>query len=225
MQINEIFASIDGEGTRTGYLTTFIRSFACNLKCSYCDTLYAVDPQTEEDKKNAFKTMSIDEIVEECDKRGNKRITFTGGEPLIQKDAVELINALTNKGYEVNIETNGAVDLLPFIDTLENQHKVIFTMDWKSPSSLMRERMIKSNLSLLGENDVLKFVVGTQADLQDMLDIVSNNDLECSIFVSPVYGAIEGKDIVKFMYEHNLQNVRVQIQLHKYFWPPQMRGV
>ena len=85
--------------------------------------------------------------------------------------------------------------------------------------------MIKSNLSLLEEKDVLKFVVGTEKDLQDMLDIVTNNKLECSIFVSPVYRAIEGKDIVKFMQEHNLQNVRVQVQLHKYFWEPTMRGV
>ena len=98
-------------------------------------------------------------------------------------------------------------------------------MDWKSPSSLMRDRMIHSNLALLKKKDVLKFVVGTDEDLYDMLNIVTSNNLVCEIFVSPIYGEIEGKDIVEFMKKHNLQNVRVQIQLHKYFWPPEMRGV
>lgn len=225
MQINEIFSSIDGEGIRTGYLVTFIRTFACNLLCSYCDTLYAVKPETEEDKLKAYTIMSVNDVVNKCKEYGNHRITFTGGEPLIQKDANELINALTSQGFEVNIETNGAVELESHIDKWEHNENIILTMDWKSPSSGMRNRMIESNLELLNNRDVLKFVVGSEEDLQDMLNVIITHDLCCNIFVSPVFGNIEGKDIVKFMQEHNLQNVRVQIQLHKYFWPPEMRGV
>lgn len=225
MNINEIFSSIDGEGIRTGHLTTFIRSFGCNLLCSYCDTLYAVKPQNEEDKSKAFKAMTIKEIVSKCRELKNRRITFTGGEPLIQLDADELINSLTEANFEVNIETNGAVELESHINNWINNDRIIITMDWKSPSSRMRDKMIESNLELLNNKDVLKFVVGSQEDLQDMLNIISTHELDCNIFVSPVFGNIEGKDIVKFMQKHDLQNVRVQIQLHKYFWPPEMRGV
>lgn len=224
MQINEIFSSIDGEGIRTGYLTTFIRSQFCSLHCSYCDTAYSLSAEDQNGNKQ-YTDMSVEEIIEKCDRLGNKRITFTGGEPLIQKDADELINELTSRGYEVNIETNGAVDLNSHLENWNNPEKVIITMDWKSPSSGMNGRMIPSNLSYLMESDVLKFVVGTQEDLDDMLQVVTANDLVCHIFVSPIYGQIEGKDIVEFMKKHDLQNVRVQVQLHKYFWPPQMRGV
>ena len=98
-------------------------------------------------------------------------------------------------------------------------------MDWKSPSSAMRERMITSNLELLNNRDVLKFVVGTEHDLQDMLEVINSHELSCHIFVSPVFGEIEGSKIVEYLKEHDLQNVRVQIQLHKVFWNPNERGV
>jgi 7-carboxy-7-deazaguanine synthase len=225
MLINEIFSSIEGEGIRTGYLATFIRTYGCNLLCSYCDTLYAVKPETEEDRKNAFIEMSVNEIVDKCKELGNTRITFTGGEPLIQKDADELINRLTEEGFEVNIETNGAEELEHHIDNWDNQERIIITMDWKSPSSAMRERMITSNLELLNNRDVLKFVVGTENDLQDMLEVINSHELSCHIFVSPVFGEIEGSKIVEYLKEHDLQNVRVQIQLHKVFWNPNERGV
>ena len=138
MLINEIFSSIDGEGIRTGFPVTFIRTYGCNLLCSYCDTLYAVDPQTEEDKQNAFTSMEIDEILEKCIELKNRKITFTGGEPLIQKDAPELVARLLEEGFEVNIETNGAVDLREFNDKLidvlsddELLNKMIYTLDYK----------------------------------------------------------------------------------------------
>lgn len=222
MQINEIFSSIDGEGIRTGYLVTFIRTFGCNLLCKYCDTLYSVKPQTEEDKQNAFKVMSVDEVIQKCDELGNRRITFTGGEPLIQKDAEELISKLTSLGYEVNIETNGAAKL----DKINHKYpNLIWTMDWKSPYSGMRDKMLESNLDYLTETDVLKFVVANIEDLNDMKQTITEHDLKCHIFVSPVYGQMEGKDIVEFMKVNNLQNVRVQVQLHKIWWDPSTRGV
>lgn len=225
MQINEIFSSIDGEGIRTGYLVTFIRTqFCIKPFCSYCDTKYSLYPYDENGNKQ-YKNMTVEEIIDKCVKLGNKRITITGGEPLIQLDIMDLINGLTSKGYEVNIETNGAIDLLPFIQLLENQHKIIFTMDWKCPYSNMRNKMIPHNLQLLDNKDVLKFVVGTQEDLEEMCNIVKYNKLDCNIFISPVFGKIEPKEIVEYIKLHNLQEVRVQLQLHKLIWEPDKRGV
>ena len=228
MQINEIFNSIDGEGIRTGYLVTFIRSQFCSLKCSYCDTAYSLEA-TDCNGNKLYTDMTVDEILAECAKLGNKRITFTGGEPLIQKDAKELISKLTLNDYEVNIETNGNIDLTPFKTLDVNmpiiQNKLIITMDWKSPSSGMRDKMLENNLKQLGNNDVLKFVVGSKEDLDDMKAIIESNSLKCEIFVSPIFGKIEPYEIVDYMKENNLQQVRMQLQLHKIIWNPEMRGV
>lgn len=221
MQINEIFNSIEGEGIRSGYLATFIRTQGCNLRCIYCDTKYSWD------ENNGFVDMSINEIIDKCRELGNRRITLTGGEPLLQQDAVKLVEDLTKEGFEVNIETNGAVDLKPLIknDDIE-RHNLIITMDWKSPSSLMRDQMIWSNLLLLQQQDVLKFVVGSHEDLMDMVQtLLATENVSYSVFVSPIFGQIEGREIVEFMKQYHLEKVRLQLQLHKYVWPPEMRGV
>lgn len=227
MLINEIFSSIDGEGIRTGFPVTFIRTYGCNLLCSYCDTLYAVDPQTEEDKQNAFTSMGIDEIVEKCKELKNRRITFTGGEPLIQKDAAYLVNKLLDEGFEVNIETNGAVNIEEFDVKIasKNLFNLIYTLDYKTASSGMEDKMILSNLEYIGTEDVLKFVVGSREDLDKMKEIVTNYDIEAEIFVSPVFGKIEPRELVEYVLENDLQNVRVQLQLHKIIWNPETRGV
>lgn len=226
MLINEIFSSIDGEGIRTGFLTTFIRTFGCNLRCNYCDTMYAVEDQMNLLGEKPFKEMSIGEIIVECQGLKNQRITLTGGEPLLQKDAEELVKALIKEGFEVNIETNGAIDIsnYAYMQNLD-MSKLIITMDWKSPYSGMNDKMIESNLEKLRVIDVLKFVVASKEDLDDMKCVITENDIWCNIFVSPVFGEIEGSDIVEYIKQNNLQNVRVQCQLHKIFWDPSKRGV
>ena len=155
--VNEIFGSIDGEGVRTGYLTTFIRLNGCNLRCSYCDTGYALKVQEP--------NMSLDEIMEKVHEIGFNRITLTGGEPLIHPNVKLLVENLAFGGYEVNIETNGAVALPEFTEL----PGVFVTMDWKCPSSGENKSMVKSNLAKLTMLDVLKFVVGTQEDLEEFL--------------------------------------------------------
>lgn len=225
MQINEIFSSIEGEGVRAGYLATFIRTQRCNLRCTYCDTKYSWGVKDNEGCLQ-YKEMTVDEIVKKCQEFNNKKITFTGGEPLLQKDAYDLLRELTDSGYEVNIETNGSINLSVFADNnCKNRDKIILTMDWKSPSSGAREEMLLSNLFCLNKNDVLKFVVGTKEDLDDMVNIIKDLPHQCNIFVSPIFGQIEPKDIVEYLKENNLQNVRMQLQLHKYIWPIEMRGV
>lgn len=213
--VSEIFSSIEGEGIRAGYPATFIRLFGCNLRCTYCDSMYACEG-TE------FIKMTIPEIMSIVRSMGNKRITLTGGEPLIHKNVKELILALIADDCEVNIETNGAVDIAPYVDMAD----VIITMDFKCTDSGMREKMIHNNLFHLRTKDVLKFVVGSRQDLLDMLSVVSAfKSLTAQVFVSPVFGKIEPVEIVNFIKEHKLQGVRLQLQLHKFIWEPQKRGV
>ena len=226
MLISEIFSSIEGEGIRTGYLATFIRAYGCNLRCKYCDSMYAVDETIDLFGNKNFKQMTVQDVINECKHIGNKKITFTGGEPLIQKDAKELIDRLLDEGFEVNIETNGAILIKDFIYFRNRDlSKLVITMDWKSPYSGMRDKMLEENLKELRPIDVLKFVVANKQDLDDMKKIIKSCDLYCNIFVSPVFGKIEPFEIVDYLKQNNLQNVRMQLQIHKLIWKPDMRGV
>ena len=216
MLVNEIFRSIEGEGIRAGFPAIFVRLFGCNLGCSYCDTKYSCSGADYFEK-------SVDEIVAECQKYSDvSRITLTGGEPLIHKDIRLLVFELLAKGYEINIETNGSVDIAPFV----NMDKVIITMDWKSPSSGMNELMNKGNLALLRPQDVLKFVVGSTADLFEMAKAMERFEIKAQPFISPVFGKISPQSIVAFMLTvPALKDCRLQIQLHKVVWDPTTRGV
>lgn len=212
MKISEIFLSIEGEGSRAGYLATFIRTHDCPLRCSYCDSNYAVEGDD-------FKIMSVEEILEDVRRLGSKRVTLTGGEPLIQKDAESLVTELAYAGYEVNIETCGAVDYIPYL----NMKNVFITADWKCKSSGMSDKMIRDQIHYLRDIDVLKFVVGSREDLDEMKEIIG--ETAAQIFVSPVFDKIEPREIVEYMQEFGLYDVRAQIQLHKVIWDPNARGV
>ena len=124
------------------------------------------------------------------------------------------------EGYEVNVETNGSIRLKNI-----NNSNLIYTMDYKSKFSGMEDRMIPSNIDILKEKDVLKFVVANKEDLDKMKEIIDIYKPKCSIFVSPVFGEIEPKEIVEYVLKHKLDNVRVQVQLHKIIWDPELRGV
>lgn len=211
MKVVEIFKSIDGEGIRVGYPVTFIRLAGCNLRCNYCDTKYSY-----EDEK--FTEMTPQEIYNQVYKLEGKRITLTGGEPLIHKDVKVLVDLLIQKGYEVNIETNGSVDITLFLD----KHTII-TMDYKCASSDMEDKMLLDNISKLRKQDVLKFVVSDDNDLDTVQRIYRNT--KATVYISPVFGRIEPKQIVEYMLEHNMENCRVQVQLHKIIWNPEERGV
>ena len=211
MKVVEIFKSIDGEGIRVGYPVTFIRLAGCNLRCNYCDTKYSYENEK-------FTEMTPQEIYNQVYKLGGKRITLTGGEPLIHKDVKVLVDLLIQKGYEVNIETNGSVDITLFLD----KHTII-TMDYKCASSDMEDKMLLDNISKLRKQDVLKFVVSDDNDLDTVQRIYQNT--KATVYISPVFGRIEPKQIVEYMLEHNMENCRVQVQLHKIIWNPEERGV
>lgn len=216
-KVNEIFLSIDGEGVRTGLPTVFIRLYGCNLKCSYCDTRYSCE-------NSEYKLMSLMDIIEQVLSYGVPRVTLTGGEPLIHDGVKDLINSLVVNGIEVNIETNGAVDLDDFWEYKYNS-KVIFTMDYKCASSGMEDKMKLWNLKLLQPKDVIKFVVSNYNELEKMEYILEESECKAQPYVSPVFGAIEPKELVEYVLDNNLNNVTVQVQLHKIIWNPNMRGV
>lgn len=214
MLVNEIFKSIEGEGIRTGYPVTFIRLYGCNLNCNYCDTRYSCEGED-------YIEMQIPSIVKEAEQLGVERITLTGGEPLMHPQVEYLVNALSEEGYEVNIETNGSIDIYPY--TLKED--VIITMDYKSISSGENSKMNPANFRYLREQDVLKFVVGSKEDLVDMKRIIETYSPSCNIFVSPIFNQIETSEIVEFIKDNKLNEVRVQVQLHKIIWEPSKRGV
>ena len=220
MKINEIFKSISGEAAFAGLPCTFIRTYGCNLRCDYCDTLYAIEG-------GEYDTMTPTEILQECEKLGTKHIVFTGGEPLIQPDAPELVDLLCDNGYRVEIETNGAVKLSDFHAKLKTQRKdlLYYTMDFKTFTSRENTKMVKENLEFLLPKDVVKFVVGCVEDLELMDNILDGNDVKAQVFVSPVFGDIEPADIVSFILNNKLHQCRVQLQLHKLIWNKDKRGV
>lgn len=211
MKVNEIFYSIEGEGKRAGMPCVFIRLFGCNLNCSYCDSRYACEG-------NDYKEMSIEEIMSEVNKYDCPCVTVTGGEPLIHRGIEELLKALDKNNYHINVETNGTKK--PVV--LRN---VFYTMDFKTYSSGESDKMNVNAFIELEPFDVLKFVVGSKADLDQAYNFVKDNFINCQIFVSPIFGMIEPREIVEYLKEHHLNSWRVQLQLHKYIWEPQKRGV
>ena len=216
-KVNEIFLSIDGEGVRTGLPTVFIRLYGCNLNCSYCDTRYSCE-------NKEYTLMPLMGILEQVLSYGVPRVTLTGGEPLIQPGVKDLINSLVVNGIEVNIETNGAVDLQDFWE-FRYSSKVIFTMDYKCASSGMEDKMKLWNLKVLQPKDVIKFVVSNYNELEKMEYILKESECKARPYVSPVFGAIEPKELVQYVLDNELNNVTVQVQLHKIIWNPNMRGV
>lgn len=207
LSVNEIFFSIDGEGKRAGSLAAFIRLAGCNLRCSYCDTMYAFTGGTP---------MRAEEIAEAVE--GWKNVTVTGGEPLCQ-DIHALLQRL--REHEVNIETNGSVDVTPY----HAYPWVFFTLDYKCPSSGMESSMREKNFQTLRPQDVLKFVVGDMEDLRTAQRVCEKYEPNCLVYLSPVFGKIEAKEIVEYMKSAQYKNWRLQLQLHKYIWPPDARGV
>ena len=193
-KVNEIFLSIDGEGYRTGLPVVFIRLYGCNLNCSYCDTRYSCEQQE-------YKEMSLYDILAQVLSYGVPRVTLTGGEPLIHPGVKDLIVSLVANNIEVNIETNGAVDLDEFIEFKYNS-KVVFTMDYKCKSSGMEDKMILSNLEFLQPKDVIKFVVSNYNEMEKMEYILESSKCKAQAYVSPVFGAIEPKELVEYVLEN-----------------------
>lgn len=210
MKICEIFSSIQGESSHAGLPCTFIRLSGCNLRCTYCDTIYAYDGGFE---------MTIEEILEEISKSGISLVEITGGEPLLQSEVFTLIDRLIKEGYKVLIETNGSID----ISGVNKEATII--MDIKTPGSGMSSKVLLSNLSLLKRQDEIKFVLCSRADYEWAKEFIKTHSItkRCTILFSPAFGTLDPARLSKWIIEDKL-NVRLNLQIHKYIYSLQ-RGV
>jgi 7-carboxy-7-deazaguanine synthase len=216
--VAERFVSINGEGRKAGELAVFIRFRKCNLNCSYCDTKWA---NTED---CPAEMLSAEQIAGYVYGTGVKNVTLTGGEPLLQENLGELIDILMEQGNSVEIETNGSISIA---ELSRRENRPSFTLDYKLPDSNMERAMDLGNYNYIRQNDTVKFVAGSISDLETAVKIIEKYELlkKCSVYISPVFNRINPADIVDFMKKNNLNGVKLQLQLHKFIWNPEERGV
>ncbi|MCM1273063.1 MAG: putative 7-carboxy-7-deazaguanine synthase QueE [Clostridium sp.] len=219
-KVVEKFVSINGEGRRAGELACFIRLAGCNLHCTYCDTAWANEPDVE------CELLTSDEIYDYVISTRVPNVTITGGEPLACKNISELLEKLSsNKALRIDVETNGSIAVTKFGSIGEN---ITFTIDYKLLGSGMSSNMRIENFETARRKDTIKFVVSNMADMiqtKNIIEMYGLDDNSAAVYVSACYGQFETKDIVKFMKEQNMNNIKVQLQMHKYIWEPDRRGV
>ena len=211
MRVTEMFYSIQGESTYVGLPCTFIRLTGCPLRCTWCDTAYSFYGGSDR---------SLDDIMAEVRAHRCPLVEVTGGEPLHQREALTLINALCDEGYTVLIETSGALDVSP-VDP-----RAHLILDVKCPGSGMTDRMDWANLDRLQLKDEAKFVIKDRADYEWARSILTRYDLawRCPVLFSPVHGDLDLRPLAEWVLADKLP-VRLQLQMHKYIWNPSMRGV
>jgi 7-carboxy-7-deazaguanine synthase len=210
--INEIYLSVQGESTWAGLPCVFVRLTFCDLRCTYCDTAYAFYKGTK---------VGLPEIVERVLAYKCPLVEITGGEPLLQKNVLPLMRELCDRGLTVLIETSGAHDISPIDPRV---HRI---MDLKTPSSSESHRNRLENINYLNKRDEVKFVIGSREDYLWAKSEIEKLDLAArcgTILFSPVFGKIEPRAIVEWLLEDKLP-VRFQLQLHKFIWAPETKGV
>jgi len=208
--VNEIFYSIQGESVYSGRPCVFVRLTGCNLRCSYCDTIYAYENGTE---------MEIEPIIKQVDSFRCPLVEITGGEPLIQAETPLLIHSLLENGYEVMIETNGSLD----ISIIDN--RCIKIVDIKCPSSMESDKNDLENLQRINRKDQVKFVIGTRKDYEyakKIKEMIPARLPGHNVLFSPVTEEIVPSKLANWILEDNL-DVRFHQQLHKFIWPDEDR--
>jgi 7-carboxy-7-deazaguanine synthase len=211
LRVTEIFHSIQGESSFAGLPCVFVRLTGCPLRCTWCDTEYAFFGGRE---------WSVQDVLNDVARYGCQVVEVTGGEPLGQSDAIELLKALCDQGYSVLLETSGALDT-SLVDL-----RVRIILDVKCPASGMTERMYWANVERLRSQDESKFVIQDRADYEWAKAVVARYRLtdRCTVLFSPVFGALEPRQLAEWVLADRLA-VRFQLQMHKYIWAPDMRGV
>lgn len=210
MRITEIFHSIQGESSHAGRPCVFVRLTGCNLRCRWCDSEYTF---TGGEKR------SIDEVIAQVKSYGCELVEITGGEPLAQADAFELIRRLCDDGLEVLIETSGSIDIAP----VDRRAKII--LDIKCPGSGEVEKNRWSNLEQLREHDEIKFVIADRADYDWARQVIAEKNLAGrTILFSPVWGELDLRPLAEWMLADRVP-ARLQTQLHKHIWGAEARGV
>ena len=212
LTINEIFHSIQGESTYAGRPCVFVRLTACDLRCSWCDTPYAF---------HEGQKMPLEAVLDEVERYGCDVVEVTGGEPLLQQEVYPLMQALLDRGKTVLIETGGHRSIA------DVPRGVVKVMDVKCPGSGEAARMDWDNFDRLAPTDEVKFVIKDRADYEYATEVVARYGLVgkvAAIHFSPVHGVLDPKTLSEWVLADRLQ-VRVQLQVHKYIWSPETRGV
>ena len=204
LRITEIFCSLQGEARAAGWPTVFVRLTGCPLRCGYCDTAYAF---------HGGEWRDIDMIVDEVKRHGVRHVCVTGGEPLAQKRCITLLTTLCDAGFDVSLETSGAIDIAD-VDT-----RVSRIVDIKTPGSLEVARNRWENLPLLTRHDQVKFVICSREDYDWSKQIVAEHGLAnvCDVLFSPSYTQVSPRELADWIVEDRLP-VKFQMQLHKQLW-------
>jgi 7-carboxy-7-deazaguanine synthase len=211
MKVCEIFTSIQGESSYAGVPCIFVRMAGCNLRCSYCDTQYAYAEGSER---------SEEDVLREIDRAGIRLVEITGGEPLLQREVYPLMEKLAETGCKILVETNGSVNIKGI------DGRVVVILDMKTPGSGMSGKMDLSNLDILKETDEVKFVITDGADYEWAKELIYGYNLlsKCRILLSPAYGLLYPEDLARWMITDRLE-ARLNLQLQKYIFGPERRGV
>jgi 7-carboxy-7-deazaguanine synthase len=204
LRLTEIFLSLQGESRSVGCPTVFVRLTGCPLRCQYCDTAYAF---------HGGEWWEIDAILAEVARHGVRHVCVTGGEPLAQKRCLNLLRTLCDAGYEVSLETSGALDVSA-VDS-----RVSRVVDLKTPGSLEVSRNLQSNIPLLGAKDQVKFVICSRADYEWARAMCAEHGLasRCEVLFSPSFDEVAPRELAEWILEDKLP-VRFQMQLHKQLW-------
>jgi 7-carboxy-7-deazaguanine synthase len=204
LRVNEIFYSLQGESASVGFPTVFVRLTGCPLRCGYCDTEYAF---------HEGRWMAFDEILAAVAAHAPRHVTVTGGEPLAQRPCAGLLSRLCDAGYEVSLETSGAVDIAHL------DPRVRIVMDVKTPGSGEAGRNLSGNLAHLKRGDEVKFVICDRADYEWSRAFVEREQLaaRCQVLFSPVFGRLAPRELAEWILADRLP-VRFQVQLHKLLW-------
>ena len=204
VKLTEIFLSVQGEARSAGLPTVFVRLTGCPLRCSWCDTEYAFHGGNWRD---------FDSILDEVASHGTKNVCVTGGEPLAQKQCPDLLIALCDAGYNVSLETSGAIDIANV------DKRVSRVMDLKAPGSAEESKNRLENIPLLTDHDQIKIVLAHRQDYEWAKQQIEQHDLasRCEVLLSAVHGELEARQLAEWICEDRLP-VRFQIQIHKYLW-------
>jgi 7-carboxy-7-deazaguanine synthase len=211
LRMSEVYVSVQGESTHAGKPCVFVRLTGCNLRCSWCDSEFTF---------TGGSWRHIDEVLEEVARYGIHMVEVTGGEPLVQRAAIPLMQALVDRGHQVLLETSGSRS----IEEVPPEVHVI--LDFKAPDSGEEAANLWENVALLRPHHEVKFVIASRRDFEWSAKVVAAHGLtdRCTVLFSPAWGLVQPADLVQWILDAKL-DVRFQVQMHKYIWDAEARGV